>query len=369
MSKRAQALQQAARQGVFYITGGGSALISELLTTPGASKTVLEARVPYAAPVLTELLGGAPEQASSQSTARALAMAAFTRATALEGRRPFGLACTAALATDRVRRGAHRAHIALQTLEQSQDWRFDLAGTRKQEEAQLLEGLWLALATVASKSAPITHRAGDPASTDHTRAPRSWRDVLAGRLAATPAHRTMSATPPALLLPGSFNPLHDGHRQMLALAEQRLGVRGAFELSIVNVDKPALDYSTIKERTAAFRGRNAAGDLWLTARPTFVEKARAFPDAAFAVGADTITRIGQPRYYDGSAGRDRALAEMESLGTRFVVFGRSSERGFETLDQLRLPAALRALCIGVEESEFRSELSSTAIRAARQPGG
>jgi hypothetical protein len=120
MSRRAERLHASPWQGVLYVTGGGTALLSELLTTPGASATVLEARVPYAAAAMAELLGRVPEQACSDATARALAMAAFQRAPARDRRwaagiRPFGLACTASLATNRSKRGAHRAHVALQT--------------------------------------------------------------------------------------------------------------------------------------------------------------------------------------------------------------------------------------------------------------
>ena len=40
-----------------------------------------------------------------------------------------------------------------------------------------------------------------------------------------------------LLLPGSFNPVHEGHRQMLAIAEQMSGLHGAFELAVRNADR------------------------------------------------------------------------------------------------------------------------------------
>ena len=99
MSERARILHSADWQGVFYLTGGGSLLISELLTTPGASASVLEVQVPYAAAALADLLGRAPDRACSDSTARAMAMAAFQRARALGARRPFGFACTASLAS------------------------------------------------------------------------------------------------------------------------------------------------------------------------------------------------------------------------------------------------------------------------------
>ncbi len=41
-----------------------------------------------------------------------------------------------------------------------------------------------------------------------------------------------------LVLPGSFNPLHEGHRGMLAAASKACGgMEGCFELSVGNADK------------------------------------------------------------------------------------------------------------------------------------
>ena len=54
MSQRAVILHRSPWQGVFHITGGGSGLLAELLTTPGASGTVLEAVVPYAEAALAD---------------------------------------------------------------------------------------------------------------------------------------------------------------------------------------------------------------------------------------------------------------------------------------------------------------------------
>ena len=64
MSERALSLHDSPWQGVFYVTGGGMPFVSEILSTPGASATVLEAQVPYANLALTELLGRQPDQAT-----------------------------------------------------------------------------------------------------------------------------------------------------------------------------------------------------------------------------------------------------------------------------------------------------------------
>ncbi|MGI9324588.1 MAG: hypothetical protein ACR2PZ_05165 [Pseudomonadales bacterium] len=363
MSDRAQALQQTGCQGVFYITGGGSKLISELLTTPGASKTVLEMHVPYAAPALAQLIGQTPEQACSEPTARALAMCGFQRALQLGGTQPFGLGCTAGLATDRAKRGRHRAHVAVQTLSRSLDLRFDFRATRKQEEAALLEGLWEALSRALNQ--PFANRAPDVTTYTSTQAPKSWQALLLGTSQAVQVTQLRRAQTPKLLLPGSFNPLHAGHAAMLDHAEQVLSTPGAYELAIANVDKPIADYSTVRQRLKAFRSRKVTAPLWLTTLPTFVEKAHAFPRTTFAVGADTVIRVAEPKYYGSIHGRNEALKTFASLESSFLVFGRSQHGRFIGLDDLKLPKALRALCRGVSERDFRQDVSSTALRNNR----
>lgn len=101
---------------VVVVAGGGSQALADLFVVPGASRTVLEALVPYSDRSMREFLGHEPEQAVSAKTAAALARKAYERALAL---RPdddvpvLGIACTAALVTDRPRKGEHRAHVAV----------------------------------------------------------------------------------------------------------------------------------------------------------------------------------------------------------------------------------------------------------------
>ena len=86
-----------------------------MLRVPGGSRLLLEAQVPYDERALATFLGFAPAQASSADTA--VAMARTARARAPAGPAPagtdlVGLGATAALVSDRPRRGEHRFHIA-----------------------------------------------------------------------------------------------------------------------------------------------------------------------------------------------------------------------------------------------------------------
>jgi len=97
------------------IAGAGARALAWLLAVPGASRTVLDAQIPYGMAALDEYAGFRAQQHVSVEEATALADAAHSRARRLagEGGAPVaGVACTAAIVTDRPKRGAHRAHVA-----------------------------------------------------------------------------------------------------------------------------------------------------------------------------------------------------------------------------------------------------------------
>lgn len=162
------------------------------------------------------------------------------------------------------------------------------------------------------------------------------------------------------ILPGSFNPLHHGHEALAAVASDMLGREVLFELSVVNVDKPALTHAEIEQRAAQFVGR---WRVLLTRAPRFVEKARLFPGTAFVIGWDTAVRLVHPRYYgDSEPAMHAALDEMRHLGARFLVAGRAAKGSFLTLEDADLPEAFADLFEGIPESLFRADVSSTDLR-------
>jgi hypothetical protein len=110
-----QAIHDAPPRLVYAFAGAGSLALHWLHAAAGSSRTVLEAVDAYAPRSLAGLLGGQPAQAVSAATARGMAAWAAARARALaEGDWPLvGVGLTAAIATDRARRGADRAFVAV----------------------------------------------------------------------------------------------------------------------------------------------------------------------------------------------------------------------------------------------------------------
>ncbi len=376
-TEAAQALHRSPYLGVFNVTGGGISFCTELLTVPGASATVLEASVPYAETALADTLGGTPDQSCSADTARALAMAAWQRArilapdTALQN--IFGFACTAALATNRPKRGEHRAHLAVQTIDCTASLSVVFAkgadgiGDRLAEEAEItLRALTLLdrvlrIGLISDQTQTRDGkriRAKNKVETKLDEATEQWTRLLAKESFAE--LQTPGNSVPDLLFPGSFNPLHRGHLAMAEHASKILGKPVAFEICVDNVDKPALSFHDLAKRSAQF----ADQPLWLTRLPTFIEKARQFPGAVFIVGIDTLVRIGRDRYYASNKVMHEAFAELARLGNRFLVFGRVADGEFVTLSNSDIPTALRKLCDEVTEDQFRIDLSSSELRNA-----
>jgi hypothetical protein len=149
---------------------------------------------------------------------------------------------------------------------------------------------------------------------------------------------------------------------MVEVGRELLGARPAVEISILNADKPPLDYFEIERRLAQFASDQS---VWLTRAARFEQKSQLFPGATFLVGVDTLRRIAEPRFYGDDA--DACVAALERIaerGCRFLVFGRKGGAGFIRFGDLDLPEPLRAICREVPPGEFREDVSSTAIRRA-----
>ena len=347
-------LHSAPPVGVFYITGGGSLLISDLLQVPGASSTVLEVVMPYSTASLSELLRVIPEEYCSDSTARMMAMLAYLQAKQLSNQtqNSFGFAITASLRSRQKKKGQHRAHIALQTKNTTVSWHLDLKNdvlSRKAEERLVADTGLLLLIKLINENLRPSHIRARTAKATKPLIELMNRDI------------EVIGTPETAFLPRAFNPLHDGHRRMREIAQKKLKKNVQYELCVSNVDKAPLDYLEIRKRQKQF----ANSDLLLTNAPTFLEKASILNqrgNITFVVGIDTIARIADPTYYGGRGKRDSAINQLVYLRCRFLVFGRLEGQQFMTLEKVRIPKNLRKICKGVEENEFRLDLSSSKLR-------
>jgi hypothetical protein len=183
--------------------------------------------------------------------------------------------------------------------------------------------------------------------------------------------------PGRVYLPGSFNPLHAGHQELLAAACRIAGVSpsdGAFELAISNADKGLLPLPEIERRVAQFIA--AQLPVVITQAPLFTQKADLFPKSKFVVGYDTAARLVQEKYYGSETAMLLQFAKLAHQGCGFLVAGRKESSGdvsggtgssvprFRSLAELEIPEVLQrgSLFQAIPESEFRMDISSTELR-------
>jgi hypothetical protein len=303
-------------------------------------------------------------------TARAMAARALERARELApGMEVAGAACTASLRSDRPKRGDHRFFVVVQTARGGTTYSSTLtkdARDREREEdvagAAVLNGL--AESFGASERVPSLLLPDESVIRETFRA-GPFAAFLSGEspcLCVDPDGRAhFGGALPSVLLPGSFNPLHHGHAALAAVTVELLGVRAAFEMTVLNADKPPLPDEEVHRRLGQFAWW---AQVWLTRASTFPAKARLFPGTTFVVGADTAARIVDPRFYGHSEDNlNRELAEFRSRGCHFLVAGRTDAAGrFFGLSQIAIPIIHRDLFSAIPEHVFRTDVSSTQLR-------
>jgi len=404
-------------QAVVYVAGGGTEVFPMLLARGGGSATLLAGRIPYAAADFRDTLGYDPGPLASPTAARGLAMAAFHHALEIRGELApeavFGLGASSKLARgDGERAGrSHEIHAAIQGASSTFSWSIPLPEGRGRAWEERINALFLlnllAFRKVGSGYLPLEHEGHEvlPEATSLrvASAEPSMADVLVGRRpwvaldlpwrvvsgdhlgwirddSGSPGylpgdfrpvsgeHAVWSSedqTPPRLLLPGSFRPLHDGHVAMAEAASRLTGLPCGYEMTVFHPEKPPLNFLAIRSRLKGFTGRSCR--VYLTNAPTYLHKARIFPGCTFVLGHDTALRIVDPRFYGGPAGRDAMLDELERLGARFLVFGRvdaSGEFRDFSAQEFEHPVAdfLERVASPVPGHVFRLDISSTEVR-------
>jgi hypothetical protein len=366
------------RRLVLEFAGAGSMALWWLHSIGGSSRTVLEATDRYSAPSLRDLLREQPANVVSVPTALAMAKHAYKRAVVLSNAlvKPdqqavpvLGVACSATIATDYAKRGEHRCIVAVRHAAGSTAYDLTLQkGLRDRNgEETIVSQLVLhaiARAWALDLSVPLDLAAGETIQQHDEPASEPLARLLAGdaqTVTIYPDGRHAEGHPvQGAILSGAFCPLHEGHTRMAEAATDMLRMPAVFELPVINADKGTLIAEEIHRRLEQFTGRAM---VVLTRVPLFVEKAELFPGSVFVVGYDTAIRLVNPRYYGGEAAMQAALERIRAAGCRFLVAGRVQDGHFHTLSDVAVPPDLYDMFIALPEQHFRSDISSTELRA------
>jgi hypothetical protein len=258
------------------VTGGGGQAIAWLLAVPGASACLLEATVPYSPVSGRQWMGGAataPASLCSEEAAVALAREAYSRAMhlsvaehglTLSAAAPvLGIGCTAAVASTRPKRGEHRCHVAAYSSAGVATYSLRLAKGRRDRAGEdvvvgrlvlraIFEAAGLQQLADFSSAALLLEPATTDSSADSSAASAVETVPVAQRTAVTDALQAvmdgvvktavvlptttadaaaaaqsqqffadLPVPAPAIVFPGSFNPLHEGHVGLVRAAQVR----------------------------------------------------------------------------------------------------------------------------------------------------
>lgn len=356
-------------QAVITIAGAGSQALTWILSEPGASRTILEINVPYSTQSLNDYLGEPQNHVVSEEVAIKLANRSLLRAQQIAENQPIvGIGVTATIKTDRPKRGEHRCFVAASTEKSTKVW--DLTFSKGKRD-RLDEDRIVSCMTIMALAYPCEIEFEpnfDLFDTEkiivHNYCCDHIDKILNGTLEYLFIKKDGSLTTnkpiQSAILPGSFNPLHEGHLELAQIASEILASNLVFEISIANVDKPFLSKTEILQRIEQFRG---IGDVFLTKSSTFLEKSYISPGAIFVIGSDTASRLFDPAYYDNdNIKMYTAIRKIEKLGCKFLVAGRIESNEFISLDTLNIPQEFSSILTPIPESKFRNDVSSTKIR-------
>jgi len=362
--------------------------------------------------------------------------------TSLRKANVFGIAATAALTSSQPKKGAHRCHVASSTLDETLVYSLNLdktLGRSRDEEDWLCSRLIVDAISERSGIEVIDQSTTQMYLSEHG-SDTLQKQIIAERVLSNPLDNlynrhcshvfiyrgectsSSSSTSSAdqaspnfrfvenltipkgtFVYPGSFNPLHEGHVSLVCSAlkcatgwESGKGVNPlvVFEIAAINADKPPIDRDEIMRRIQQFDEENSpmlreSGltniAVCITSEPLFVSKSTLFPGCIFLIGADTLARLTNPKYYVSNASSTTsnedltssyslvaALTTIKDKGCNFIVGGRKGhDNDFDTLSSVfsrsdniakHLPQSLLGIFKGLTEDEFRLDLSSTEIR-------
>ena len=371
---------------VLAITGGGTGAIGELLRYGGGSATLLEAIVPYSQQALDAFTCRKPEKYTSTRTARAMAMAAFQKAILLQssGQRGLehllgiGATCTLATTVERKER-QHELHVAVQSLQKTTSYSISFLEKRDREHEETIVARSIINMIAASCDLDVVITDGIGLSSQERPQIRQMEasEAISRLLHADDA---TNITPGCvrigeqkiglphshrIIFSGSFDPCHKSHVEMARIASRKHGLPVDFEISLINVDKPPIDYISLEDRIASIKAcydPDLMGDIFVTNTPLFVEKATLFPDSTFIVGADTVKRLFDPSYYRPQDNLYSLLEHFREKAVDFLVFTRKGTK-------IEIPEKAKPIMTIVPEDEYSDDgISSTLIRKLQQNG-
>lgn len=342
------AINASPKMAYVVVTGGGMGFVSEFLTRPGGSSTIIKVEIPYSEEATIDFLGFRPKHFASEDNARDLAAKAFDKAQGLHpnsNNNNIGVALTASLATNNEREGRkHRVCIAISDDKNiSTDSFVFKGGLNRELEDEIASHLLLVI---------LARYCANP-----------FLEYNENYVKEIESHSRNFYYRKGVVFPGSFNPPHQGHKKIAELAGKVTKLPVLWELSVDNFEKPSLSLDETERRLKLIKDARGI--------PIVVRKAPLFNDKidyynymnelVFAMGHDTFERIFKPGYF---ASGISFINKCFNKNARIVVAG-GVDDVLSEVESRSLEARIqldKVLIQDAELSRFYNAIRSTHIR-------
>ena len=339
------------------ITGGGAAFLSGYLARPKASKTFLQGIIPYSCASIDTMIGK-PEKYCNHKAAKKLSLKAFEDAYKFcktEGGKPVGIGASCIVHYDGERKGReHKIYIHVHSETKTKTLDIILSqGLSREVEEELISDLILAILaktcdvkdSVRLKIAPyydyVIHSKFEEYKID-----KKWLEA------------PKKDNGEVYVFPGSFNPLHCGHKNIVNKVQSHYNCDVLYEICMGNVDKANIDYIDINKRLSNF---NNPEDLIVIphAYARFIDKynfyKKHYNKVNFIMGYDTYERLLVDQDFK------KLVEEKGKNGEKVIVLG--------SLQQCKLQHGITKIgeakdVVHIHE-DFFSDIRSSKIRAEK----
>ena len=311
-------------------TGAGAGLQQLLWETPGSSAYLSGCSFPYDKDEQAELLGFMPEHFCSEEAAMDLASAAYMKAYKFGGKKTIGIGLTASVASEHEHRGDHRVFVCGITDDKviTADHLFE-KGVGEAKRAE--DGYWCddfgiaAILECAKTDQKYLHAVEfkDASSVAMERfMARPYFTANGKRLEKIPKEGKWA------LMPGAFNPPHEGHFGSAEAAMKDYNHRAVFEITADPPHKGALTVQALLQRAKMLQGYDR---VVTTQLPLYIDKARKYPGKPIILGADAMVRMLDPKW---GLNIGEMFGEFYNLGTKLFVSGREIDGLFTSCEDI-----------------------------------
>lgn len=320
---------------IYVVTaGGGQSFFQHFMKFGGASKTIIGGNIPYGKQAFDDFCGKEVDKYVTQDTAELLATQAFKKACQY-GSDPvnaIGISATCSLATINERSGReNKAFLCFHNYNFTivVHLQFNTDNCNRDIQEKLISDCIIdTLYDITTNNIHKDWTFGDPLLEEVDRMSNSvtYTSSFCSATFTTcsysefkePLHKTASLDK-LVIYPGSWNPLHDGHKEIMSIASEITGEKVYPELSVNNADKGSLSWFEVQKRFAQ------TDDILVTHAPRFIDKVDFFAkedrQLIFVCGADTWNRIWDTKYL---VDVDTLYQTFVDKNVKFLVCGRDN---------------------------------------------